>query len=750
MPKVSPAKLNFNAGEVSPLLAGRTDIDQYKSALKSSLNGLPTIQGGWTRRPGFRFAAECKNHDEACYLYPFEFGVTQAYMLVFGPEYIRFMRNNALITEAPLTVTGATQTNPVVLAVVGHGLANGTRVAVASVGGMTQIDNREFTVANAAANTFELQGVDGTGYDAYTSGGTVSEIVEIASPYLEDHLFELKFTQSADVLYITHPLYAPRKLIRASHTSWSLNVIDFVDGPYLPTNTTAITVTPTGTTGAITLNSSGALFAATDVGRTMRINVTGGSWGRVKITGFTSATSVSAQVQATLGGLAGTATWRFGIWSDTTGYPAAVTFFEDRLFFGGATANPQRIDGSRSGNYENFGPTDVDGTVVDSHAVAFTLNSNDVNVIRWMVDDEKGLIVGTVGGEWIVRPSALSEPLSPTNISAKQSTTYGSADLPAVKAGKAVLFVNRSRRKLRELAYVFEVDGFRAPDMTVLSEHITQTGVVDIAYQKDPQSTFWLPREDGVLLSFTYDREQQVLAWGRHAVGGYSDSGRTTNAIAESVGAIPSSDGSRDEVYAVVQRYINGGTKRYIECGAKIWEDSDEQEDANFFDSSISYDGSPTSSLSGLWHLEGETAAVWADGAVHPECVVTNGKITLNDSYSKVQVGLDYNSDGELLPFEAGAADGTAQGKTQRIHRAIFRVWETLGLKVGPSFDKLYEPPMRTASMPTDTAVPLQTRDVEVPWEGDYERGASMCFRVSKGAPATILAIYPHMHTQDR
>jgi hypothetical protein len=163
-----------------------------------------------------------------------------------------------------------------------------------------------------------------------------------------------------------------------------------------------------------------------------------------------------------------------------------------------------------------------------------------------------------------VRPSSLTEAVTPTNISAKPSTHYGSADAAPIQAGRAVLYIQRAERKLRELAYVFEVDGFRAPDMTLLSEHITRPSVTELAYQEQPQSIVWGVRSDGTLLGFTYEREQSVTAWHRHELGGQSDAAGLAIPVVESVAVIPSPDQTRDELYMVVQRYVNGATKRYI------------------------------------------------------------------------------------------------------------------------------------------------------------------------------------------
>lgn len=756
MPKVSPIQTSMNAGEWSPTMYGRPDIEKYKNALTTSLNAIGLIQGPWTRRPGTKFVNQCKNHGEACYLYPFEFGVTQAYCLVFGPLYMRVIRNGSLVTQTAQNITGITKANPAVVTYAGADTyANGDRVIITGVVGMSQVNNREFIVANvnAGANTFELQdssatNVNSTNYDAYTSGGTVAEIYELVTPYAEADLFQLRMVQSADVLYVAHPTYAPRKITRTAHTSWSITAISFQDGPYLPINTTTTTLTLGATSGATTLTASANLFASTDVGRLVRWKDPAGNWTWGTITGYTSATVVDFTIAGpNASATTATVSWRLGVWSATTGYPAACTFFEDRLCFGGPTSYPQRIDCSVSGSYENFAPSDVDGTVADDNAVAVSLNSNDVNVIRWMANDERALLAGTAGGEWIIRPSTNSEALSPTNVAAKQSTQKGSANLPGVKAGKAVLFVQRTGNKLRELAYVYEVDGFRAPDMNVYADHMLLGGVKDLTYMAEPHSILWVARNDGALMAFVYERDQEVIGWHKCLLGGSFGSG---DAVVESVAAIPSSDGTRDELFVVVKRTINGSTVRYIEQMQPFDRSDIDQSDLIFVDSALTYDSTATATISGLWHLEGEEVEILADGAGHPNVTVTNGKITLDRAASTVQVGLASVCRGASLRFEAGAADGTAQGKTQRHHRVIFRLLRTLGFRAGPSFDDLYQPSLRTSANNTDEAVPLFTGDKEVPWEGGYSTDELIYWDVNGPFPCTVQAIMPQLHTQDR
>lgn len=662
MSKVSPIQTDFSSGELSSLFYGRVDNERYKGGLAVCKNFIPTTQGGLVRRPGTMYVANSKFPTKKSRLIPFEFSTTQAYMLEFGDAYVRFFKDNGIITNPEVTITGATQANPVVITAPSHGFSNGFRVIVNGVGGMTELDNREFTVANVTANTFELSGIDGTGFSAYTSGGTVAQIYEIVSPFLEADLFQIKFTQSADVLYLAHTSYPTRKLTRTGHTAWTMTQIDFLDGPYLATNTTTTTLTPSASSGlGITITASAVTginhdtgFKATDVGRLIRMK-TGTSSGYVKIVGFTSTTVVTADVIKDLTDTTARLVWRLGVWSETTGFPGTVVFHEDRLWLAGCADSPQRLDGSKTGDYENFAPTDADSNILASNGVSFSLNANDVNLIRWLTSDEKGLLVGSVGGEWVVKPSSQAEALSPTNVNAKRATHYGSANIQPVQLGKATHFIQRAGKKLREMTYFYEVDGFKAPDLTVLSEQITGTGVAQLSYQKEPQSIVWAVRTDGQLAAMTYERDVDSLkvGWHRSELGGYGDAVNGA-AIVESAAVIPSPDGTREELWLVVKRYINGSIVRYIEYVTKIFDDNDEQRDAFFVDSGLTFDNPVTI-----------TAATQADPVVITAAShgFSNGDKVLIDGI-KGMTQLNTNTytvaNAAANTFELSGIDGTA------------------------------------------------------------------------------------------
>ena len=518
MARVHPFQTNFTSGEISPKLFGQVDFKKYNNAVETMENMTVFPQGGAERRYGSRFVCEVKNSANTTRLVPFEFNIEQSYILEFGDQYIRFYKDNGQITEATKTITGITKANPAVVTAASHGYSNGDHVWINDVVGMTEVNARRYTVANKTTNTFELSGIDSSNYTTYTSGGTAAKVYEIATEYTSAQLAELQFAQSADVMYIVHPSHEPTKLTRTGHTSWSITDVDFEKGPYLDQNTTDTTLSSSATTVGTgrTLTASDDLFASTDVGRLFKLGN-----GHGKITGFTSATQVTVEVLVALTSN-GSKTWSLGAYSNTTGFPRAVSFFEQRLVFAGSTSYPQTIWGSQSGLYENFDEGDAEA----ADAFIYTIAANKVNTIRWLAPS-KDLIVGTAGSEYKVgRPTG--EPLKPDNINIAQQTTYGVYPARPIQIGNVILFIQRQQKKVREFYYKFEDDAYSAPDMTILSEHITGDGITEVDYAQEPDSIYWAIRDDGVLLGMTYQREENVVAWHRHIIGGKTGSATVT------------------------------------------------------------------------------------------------------------------------------------------------------------------------------------------------------------------------------
>ncbi len=571
--------------------------------------------------------------------------------------------------------------------------------------------------------------------------------VEIATPYLTAELFDIKFAQSADVMYIVHPNHAARKLSRTSHINWTLTQIDFTKGPMQDPNTTTTTLNPGQTavgTGvslvasATTGINGGAGFASTDVGRFVFLH-----GGYAKITAFTDTTNVTIEILTTLSASTATENWRLGAFSDTTGHPSTVTFFEQRLVFAGTTEQPQTVFFSKSGDYENM-DANIGGTIADSDAIIYTIASNQVNAIRFMTAT-RTLIIGTAGGEFSVSGGGSDVAITPTNILIKKQSNHGAANLDALAVGNVTLFMQRARRKMRELAYNFDVDGYIAPDMTILAEHITEGGITQMAYQQEPNQIIWLVRSDGELVGFTYQREQQVTAWHRHIFGGAFGSGK---AVCESVAVIPTDD-TEYEVYVIIKRTINGATKRYIEVLNTFDFTNTDNTTFNFLDSQLDYNGSATTTISGLSHLEGQTVSILADGATHADKVVSSGSITLDRSSTKVKVGLSYTSLLQTMRIDAGARDGTSQSKTKRIYEITIRLFESVGVEVGPDLNNLERIPFRSSANAMNQGITPFTGDKEVEFRGNYETDGFVFVRQTQPLPLTILSLYPRLVTND-
>ena len=643
MARVAVQLTNFTGGELSPRLDGRNDLNKYASGCKTLENMIVYPHGSAARRSGTQFAAEVKDSSKKTRLIPFEFSTTQTYMMEFGNQYIRFYKDNGQILEGDKTISGATQANPVVITATGHSYDNGDEISITGVAGMTELNNKRYLVANKTTNTFEITNVDGTningtGFTAYTSGGVANRVYEISTPYLTAELFDIKFAQSADVMYITHPNHEVEKLSRTGHTSWTLADVDFTDGPYLDNNITTTTLNPgshtVGTGVAVVASATtgingGSGFLATDVGRLIRFRD-----GYMKVTARADTTNITVEIIEDLGSSTASTDFALGSFSDTTGHPTCVTFFEQRLVFAGTTDQPQTLFFSKSGDYENMNEN-RGGTVADDDAIIYTIASNQVNAIRFMTAT-RTLIVGTAGGEFTVSGGGTDVAITPTNILIKKQSNHGAANLDAIAAGNATLFLQRAKRKIRELAYNFDVDGYLAPDMTILSEHITEGGITQMAYQQEPNQIVWMTRDDGELIGLTYQREQQVTAWHRQIFGGSFSSG---NAVCESVAALPTDD-AEYQVWVIVKRTINSVTRRYVEYLNAFDFTETDNTTFNFLDSQLDYNGSATTTITGLDHLEGQTVSILADGSTHPDKTVSSGSITLDRSSTKVKVGL--------------------------------------------------------------------------------------------------------------
>tara|TARA_X000001382_G_scaffold83850_1_gene59337 strand:- start:9275 stop:11305 length:2031 start_codon:yes stop_codon:yes gene_type:complete len=671
----APGLQSFQAGEISPKLEGRVSLEKYSQGLSELTNMVSQPHGGVTRRPGTQFLGEVKTSANKTRLIPFQFKTSDTYILEFGDEYFRVYRNGEAVIEAAKTISAATKASPGVITATSHGYSNGDEIYIDSVAGMTELNGRNYRVANVTTNTFTLTdlydvAINTTNFTTYTSGGSAYRILEIVSPYDKDDLFDLRFVQSADTMYFVHPSYAARTLTRSSHTSWTFATISIAGSP-----------SP---------------------------------------------------------GLA-----------SSNNYPATVTFFEQRLVFGGSNNNPQTLWFSKNGDYDNF----TVGTN-DDDALIYTIASTQVNSIRYL-SSTRVLAVGTSGGEYVVTTTN-DGPVTPTTTLIRKYSNYGSANVEPIQVADVTLFLQRGLRKIREFRFVGDVNtsGYQAPDLTILAEHITENGLTQFAFQQEPDSIVWAIRKDGVLLGMTYRREENVVAWHKHKLGGtYTgthesfSSATYTHGMVESIATLPT-DSGEDELYMIVKRTINSQTKRYVER-LKTFDFGTETTSVFFVDSGLSYSGSAVTSFSALYHLEGQTLDVLANGASHPDKTVSAGALAMDVSTTSAAIGLEFTSAMQTLRIESGSQDGVSQGKPKRIHGVTLRLHRTVGIEIGSSSSNVDRIPFRDSSMSMDTAVPLFTGDKDVEFSGGFEDGDRLYVQQTQPLPMTILALYPRMNTYD-
>ena len=662
MPKTRTIQTNGTAGEISPRLIGRVDVSRYANGLRTCENAIPLVHGGLRRRYGLRYLAAAKSNTTRARLIPFVFSRTQAFVLEFGDFYVRF-----------------------------------------------------FTAAGQVLSS-------GSPY-------------EIVSPYPADALDDIRFVQGADTMFLVHPDYAPRKLVRYSNTSWVLTSAIFE----VPANEEIgerpnTTLTLGATTGSgVAGTAAAACFEAADVGRQIRagqglatitavgsstgvtltitepfasvgpiaangwkitespkveitpssagpvggsVNVTATSaaWknlaaqihagmfveingGLIELSTYSSTTVMSGVIRAVLSSTtaAPSGGWalRQSVWNSIDGYPQAVAFHEQRLLFAGSAGYPQTIWGSKTGIYYDF----AEGTD-DDDAYSFTIAASELNPIEHLMPLRQ-LAPLTYGGEFSLEGSN-ELPITPTNVRIRPQTSYGCGWPRPVRVGDEAIFVSRSLKKVRSMGYKLDRDAFNAPDVSILSEHITGDGLYELSFAQEPDQVIWTVRADGVAPTLSIDRDQDVIGWARQVTDGQF----------ESMATIPTESG--DVTFALVARNI-GGTKRFVER----------------FDTALQTDCAVTGTATvaqtvwtGLTHLNGKSCDVKADGVYQGRLTVSAGAVTLPRAATSIEVGLPYTTTIRTLPPIIPGAPAFGQGVVAAIYEVILRLYQSIGGKV--------------------------------------------------------------------
>jgi hypothetical protein len=528
-----------------------------------------------------------------------------------------------------------------------------------------------------------------------------------------------------------------------------------------PTNIVSITPNSRVYTARVTCLNPGALtiFTASDTDRHLRMNFQGRQvW--MRITNNVSASVTDVQLYGDFprhmqdasrirnDGIADL--WRFGSWSDTTGWPRAVTFHEGRLWFGGTASEPQTFWASRPNDFNKFSPTEPNSSVYDDNGLSFAILSTEVQTLAWMATGQV-MLIGTLGGVWQVRASSsINDAITPTNISVKQQTNLGSrlGAMPVI-AGVAVLYLSRSGRKLRELTYSFELDKWISRDVSIISEHMLRRGGthgVELAYQQEPHGVIWVRLEDGTLAGMTYDKDQEVVSWHHHTLGQPINADNVP-AVIESICCMTNALTGEDTLFMVVKRTFSGSiVRRQLEAmESEFYPTSDvDKDEAMYLDNAQSKHGTASSAITGAFNVEpGDEVHVIADGVYLGIFEVeVDSSILLTDPASTVHWGHFAEAWIKTLPPEGGSPFGSSAGRVKRIDGLVVRTWRTHSFSHGMLHDAtLVETVLNNES--------LYSGDTRVSFEGTHDMQSGYFIVNAKPYPFYLLALMPTVHTQE-
>lgn len=719
MANIKTLTRSFGGGEISPEMFGRIDDVKYQSGLAKCRNFVVKPQGPVENRPGFMYVRTVKDSTQSVRLIPFTYSTTQTMVIEMGPTYFRFHTQAAtLLPGTPAAYNGGTA-----YAIGDLVLSSGvTYYCIAA------------TTGNAPPNATYWYALPATGE------------YEIPTPYAATDLFDIHYVQSADVLTLVHPNYAPRELRRLGATKWVLSTIAFTSPVSAPTGVTATATTGAGTTtysyvvttvytddvsesGASSVASctnqlltSGnkntiSWSAATGAARYNVYKLQGGLYGYI---GQTSGLSIIDDNIAP--DLSKTPPIYEGVFGSSGEYPAAVSYFEQRRTFAGSLNAPQTMWLTRSGTESGMS---YSLPIRDDDRIKFRIAAREANTIRHIVPLSQLLLL-TSSAEWRVT-SVNSDAITPTSISVKTQSYVGASNVQPVIVNNTLLYGAARGGHIRELAYNWQANGFVTGDLSLRSAHLFDNyDVVDMAYCKAPQPVVWFVSSSGNLLGLTYVPEQQIGAWHQH----------DTDGTFESCTAV--SENREDYLYCVIRRTVNGQSKKYIErMNSRQFAT---QSDAFFVDCGLTYSGSPATTISGLGHLEGKTVSILADGAVHPRRVVTSGAITLDNAASKVQVGLPITADIQTLPAAMQIDGAFGQGRYKNVNKAWLRVYKSSGIFVGPTADELVEAKQRTTEI-YGTPPALKSEEIEVMTDPAWADSGQVYIRQSDPLPLTLVSL---------
>lgn len=448
-------------------------------------------------------------------------------------------------------------------------------------------------------------------------------------------------------------------------------------------------------------------------------------FGLVKVTGVTSDTVATVDVLNPVYSTAATSNWAEGAWSNERGFPRAVAIHEGRLILAGTRTEPQKLWASVSGDFLNY-----QTSILADGAIALQIGAQEANPILWMAS-QSGLIIGTQGDEWLLEGG--TEGLRPDNAVVKRQSRYGSEPVQAVMAGATVLFVQRGGHILSEYIYRFEEQSYIAPDLTKLMGHLLRAGIRSVTYAQNPDQVLYIITRDGKLLTCTYQRTEEVVAWAYHPTDGEVDSA-----------AVIYGGNGIDEVWLAVRR---AGTSRIERFDPDHWTRLHQATEPVFHaDAAVVARGTGLTTLAGLDHLEGRIVSVMTDGGVHPERTVTGGQIEIEAPATFIAAGLPCPALLQVMPVELPLQDGSAQGRKFHVPHLTVRLYQTAGLLYSDAPDgRTFVAPFRVATHDQNDPPPPFTGMVRLPAAAKYQDEVTLTFRSNGPSALNLMSVIPNI-----
>lgn len=727
--RTSPPQLAFSSGEISPLLWRRADYQRFQTGLRRCNGFVPLRQGAFTRAPGTLYLGET-HENRPGRLIRFQFSAEDALAIELTEYAMRVWRDGELVMD------GAA---PYVL----------------------------------------------------------------ATPYDLEAIGRLQWVQSADVIYLADGVLPIHRLARFALDDWSIAPQVFDTGPFLVQNLDeALKITASAATGTVTLTATDDLFVADHVGALFRLepeeyadiplwqqdtSVSAGDrmrndgntyqvsasvntgfvppvhdrgtalvrhgesavWtfeddgvGVVRITAVTSATTATATVIRRLPRpvvTASTYRWSEGAWSDRQGYPACIEIHDQRLVAAATPTEPRTVWLSAIGDFADFAP----GVEADD-AFAYAISGDESqNRIQWLKSGARGLHIGALGEEYSARSETRALVIGPTTARFGMDSQIGSSAVRPIAPDGNPVFVSRDGRRVFEIRYSFEHDANRVMELSLPSEHLGRAGFREIVWQSAPWRMAWLRRGDGTLALMVHDPDEDVLGWAPLSLAA---------GVCQSLAVLPDPDTGLDRVMMLVERTVDGQTRRMVEIQAQPVTDAQDATEVFLF-SALVLNPEPASAELSVPHLAGREVLVWADGQSFEVTVGESGEVSLPVAVTQAVVGLfDQDHAAETLDVPASAADGNTVGRLKRLHAAGgFAVQDTVQgwfRTVERSLGKVDIVSPRKPLVPVGVGAPLIDR-----WSGvtkmDLVTGmaheVSVEFAPVGNAPMTITAIVPRV-----